>query len=248
MESSILLAAEGLSRDYNHQPAVENLNLQLHKGEVLGLLGPNGAGKSTTMQMLTGNLAPTTGSIQINGIDLLEKPRQAKQHLGYLPEQPPVYRDLTVNEYLEYCAKLHGLAGAARTQAVSLARERCSLNEVQNRLIAHLSKGYKQRVGIAQAILHSPAVVILDEPTVGLDPLQMREIRKLIRELGQEHSVILSTHILPEVQAVCDRVQILNRGRTVFNDSLKGITSLEQVFFDLVYQDDPAFADEELGA
>ena len=118
----------------------------------------------------------------------------------------------------------------------------------QNRLIAHLSKGYKQRVGIAQAILHSPAVVILDEPTVGLDPLQMREIRKLIRELGQEHSVILSTHILPEVQAVCDRVQILNRGRTVFNDSLKGITSLEQVFFDLVYQDDPAFADEELGA
>ena len=244
MESSILLAAEGLSRDYNHQPAVENLNLQLHKGEVLGLLGPNGAGKSTTMQMLTGNLAPTTGSIQINGIDLLEKPRQAKQHLGYLPEQPPVYRDLTVNEYLEYCAKLHDLGGAVRTQAISLARERCSLNEVQNRLIAHLSKGYKQRVGIAQAILHSPAVVILDEPTVGLDPLQMREIRKLIRELGQEHSVILSTHILPEVQAVCDRVQILNRGRTVFNDSLKGITSLEQVFFDLVYQDDPAFADE----
>lgn len=244
MESSILLAAEGLSRDYNHQPAVENLNLQLQKGEVLGLLGPNGAGKSTTMQMLTGNLAPTTGSIHINGIDLLEEPRQAKRHLGYLPEQPPVYRDLTVNEYLEYCAKLHGLGGAVRSQAISLARERCSLNEVQNRLIAHLSKGYKQRVGIAQAILHSPAVVILDEPTVGLDPLQMREIRKLIRELGQEHSVILSTHILPEVQAVCDRVQILNRGRTVFNDSLKGITSLEQVFFDLVYQDDPAFADE----
>lgn len=248
MESSILLAAEGLSRYYNDHAAVENLNLQLQKGEVLGLLGPNGAGKSTTMQMLTGNLAPTTGSIQINGIDLLEAPRQAKRHLGYLPEQPPVYRDLTVHEYLEYCAKLHGLGGAARTQAIRLASERCSLNEVQNRLIANLSKGYKQRVGIAQAILHNPAVVILDEPTVGLDPLQIREIRKLIRELGQEHSVILSTHILPEVQAVCDRVQILNRGRTVFNDSLKGITSLEQVFFDLVYQDDPAFADEELDA
>lgn len=248
MESSILLAAEGLSRYYNDHAAVENLNLQLQKGEVLGLLGPNGAGKSTTMQMLTGNLAPTTGSIQINGIDLLEAPRQAKRHLGYLPEQPPVYRDLTVHEYLEYCAKLHGLGGAVRTQAIRFASERCSLNEVQNRLIANLSKGYKQRVGIAQAILHSPAVVILDEPTVGLDPLQIREIRKLIRELGQEHSVILSTHILPEVQAVCDRVQILNRGRTVFNDSLKGITSLEQVFFDLVYQDDPAFADEELDA
>lgn len=248
MESSILLAAEGLSRYYNDHAAVENLNLQLQKGEVLGLLGPNGAGKSTTMQMLTGNLAPTTGSIQINGIDLLEAPRQAKRHLGYLPEQPPVYRDLTVHEYLEYCAKLHGLRGEARTQAIHLASERCSLNEVHHRLIANLSKGYKQRVGIAQAILHSPAVVILDEPTVGLDPLQIREIRKLIRELGQEHSVILSTHILPEVQAVCDRVQILNRGRTVFNDSLKGITSLEQVFFDLVYQDDPAFADEELDA
>lgn len=248
MESSILLAAEGLSRYYSDHCAVENLNLELKKGEVLGLLGPNGAGKSTTMQMLTGNLAPTTGSIQINGIDLLEEPRQAKRHLGYLPEQPPVYRDLTVSEYLEYCAKLHGLGGVARTQAISLARERCSLNEVQDRLIANLSKGYKQRVGIAQAILHSPAVIILDEPTVGLDPLQIREIRKLIRELGQEHSVILSTHILPEVQAVCDRVQILNRGRTVFNDSLQGVASLEQVFFDLVYQDDPALADEEVDA
>jgi ABC-2 type transport system ATP-binding protein len=198
------------------------------------------------MQMLTGNLAPTTGSIQINGVDLLEEPRAAKRHIGYLPEQPPVYRDLTVNEYLDYCAKLHGLRGTERSQALNLARERCSLDSVQNRLIANLSKGYKQRVGIAQAILHSPAVVILDEPTVGLDPLQIREIRKLIRELGKEHSVILSTHILPEVQAVCDRVQILNRGRTVFNDSLDGVESLEKVFFDLVYQDDPALADEEL--
>jgi ABC-2 type transport system ATP-binding protein len=138
------------------------------------------------------------------------------------------------------------LRGTERSQALNLARERCSLDSVQNRLIANLSKGYKQRVGIAQAILHSPAVVILDEPTVGLDPLQIREIRKLIRELGKEHSVILSTHILPEVQAVCDRVQILNRGRTVFNDSLDGVESLEKVFFDLVYQDDPALADEEL--
>ena len=245
MDATILLAAEGLSRYYSDQCAVDSLDLQLQKGEVLGLLGPNGAGKSTTMQMLTGNLAPTTGSIQINGIDLLEDPRQAKRHIGYLPEQPPVYRDLTVNEYLEYCAKLHGLRGAARAQAIHFACERCSLNEVRNRLIANLSKGYKQRVGIAQAILHGPAVVILDEPTVGLDPLQIREIRKLIRELGQEHSVILSTHILPEVQAVCDRVQILNRGRTVFNDSLTGVVSLEKVFFELVYQEDPALADEE---
>lgn len=245
MDSTILLAAEGLSRYYSEHCAVDSLNLHLQKGEVLGLLGPNGAGKSTTMQMLTGNLAPTTGSIQINGIDLLDEPRSAKRHLGYLPEQPPVYRDLTVNEYLDYCAKLHGMRGAERTQAIGLACERCSLTEVQNRLIANLSKGYKQRVGIAQAILHSPSVVILDEPTVGLDPLQIREIRKLIRELGQEHSVILSTHILPEVQAVCDRVQILNRGRTVFNDSLAGVDSLEKIFFELVYQEDPALADSE---
>ena len=246
MESSILLAAEGLSRFYSEHCAVDNLDLKLNKGEVLGLLGPNGAGKSTTMQMLTGNLAPSRGSILINGIDLLEHPKAAKKHLGYLPEQPPVYRDLTVMEYLDYCARLHGLKGKERSQAIQQAQERCSLVEVSKRLIGNLSKGYKQRIGIAQAILHNPSVVILDEPTVGLDPLQIREIRKLIRDLGKEHSVILSTHILPEVQAVCDRVQILNRGKTVFNDSLKGVESLEKVFFDLVYQDDPALLDEEV--
>jgi len=240
----ILMAAEGLSRYYSDHCAVDKLELYLKKGEVLGLLGPNGAGKSTTMQMLTGNLAPSTGSIKINGIDLLDEPRKAKQHLGYLPEQPPVYRDLTVNEYLGYCARLHGLGGDARQQAIVQARGRCNLDEVQHRLIGNLSKGFRQRVGIAQAILHNPAVVILDEPTVGLDPLQIREIRHLIRELGKEHAVILSTHILPEVQAVCDRVQILNRGRTVFNDSLQGIGSLEKVFFELVYQEDPALVGE----
>lgn len=240
MNQEILVAAEGLCRYYSDHCAVDNLELSVYKGEVLGLLGPNGAGKSTTMQMLTGNLAPSSGRIQINNIDLLDEPLQAKKSLGYLPEQPPVYRDMTVTEYLVYCAKLQGLRGDACQNALERALERCSLQEVQRRLIGHLSKGFRQRVGIAQAILHNPAVIILDEPTVGLDPVQIREIRQLIRDLGQAHGVILSTHILPEVQTICDRVQILNRGKTVFNDSLNDVDSLENIFFELVYQADPA--------
>lgn len=242
----VLVAATGLSRYYSEHCAVDRLDVQLHKGEVLGLLGPNGAGKSTTMQMLTGNLAPTAGEIRIRGIDLLDEPRKAKQQIGYLPEQPPVYRDLTVGEYLYYCARLRNVPAAQRKDAVERGSERCGLKDVGKRLIGNLSKGYRQRVGIAQAILHNPAVVILDEPTVGLDPIQIREIRRLIRELGQEHGIILSTHILPEVQAVCDRVQILNRGKTVFNDTLQGVESLEQVFFDLIFREsDEALSREE---
>jgi len=232
-----LINAIVLSRYYSEHCAVNNVDVVLHKGEVLGLLGPNGAGKSTTMQMLTGNLSPSAGEIQINGIDLLDEPRNAKQQMGYLPEQPPVYRDLTVSEYLHYCARLRNVPSAQRKGAVATASERCGLQDVSKRLIGNLSKGFRQRVGIAQAILHNPAVVILDEPTVGLDPIQIREIRSLIRELGKEHGIILSTHILPEVQAVCDRVQILNRGKTVFNDTLEGVESLEKVFFDLIFRE-----------
>ncbi len=233
-----LISAIGLSRYYSEHCAVNNLEVVLDKGEVLGLLGPNGAGKSTTMQMLTGNLAPSMGEIKINGIDLLDEPRKAKQQLGYLPEQPPVYRDLTVSEYLHYCARLRSVPAAQCQQAVDYVSERCGLQAVAKRLIGNLSKGFRQRVGIAQAILHNPAVVILDEPTVGLDPIQIREIRSLIRELGKEHGIILSTHILPEVQAVCDRVQILNRGTTVFNGTLDGVDSLEKVFFDLIFREE----------
>ena len=240
MSNESLVEASELSRFFGSHCAVENISLSLDKGEVLGLLGPNGAGKSTTMQMLTGNLAPGAGEIKVNGIDLLDEPRKAKCHIGYLPEQPPVYRDMSVNEYLRYCARLHGLRRRDAIMAADQARERCNLQEVQNRLIGNLSKGFQQRVGIAQAILHKPLVIILDEPTVGLDPIQIREIRTLIRELGEDHGIILSTHILPEVQAVCDRVQILNRGRTVFNDKLRDVDSLESIFFELIYQEDPA--------
>jgi len=222
--SKPLVKVEGLYRYYGGRCAVHKLSFTLDKGEILGLLGPNGAGKTSTLQMLAGNLAPSAGSIHIAGIDLLDEPLAAKATLGYLPEVPPLYPDLTVDEYLDYAAALRRVPHPKRAAAVANARERCGLKDVGRRLIGNLSKGFQQRVGIAQAILHTPSVVILDEPTVGLDPIQIREIRELIRELGHEHGVILSTHILPEVQAVCSRVQIIHKGRLVFSDSLKGFT------------------------
>jgi len=223
MSATPLVHAANLYRYYSQTCAVSNVSFDLARGDVLGFLGPNGAGKSTTMQMLTGNLAPGGGEIDILGIDLLDAPKRAKREIGYLPEQPPVYRELTVDEYLAYCAKLNRIERQRRQAAIDTAKERCGLTGVGRRLIGNLSKGYQQRVGIAQAIIHTPAVVILDEPTVGLDPLQIREIRALIRELGREHGIILSTHILPEVQATCNRVQIINRGKLVFSETVASL-------------------------
>ena len=223
MTSSTLVKVNGLYRYYNRHCAVDDVSFTLSRGDVLGFLGPNGAGKSSTMQMLTGNLSPSAGEIVINDIDLLDHPKEAKRHIGYLAEQPPVYRELTVNEYLDYCAHLNRIPRDRRARALEMAKDRCGLGDVATRLIGNLSKGYQQRVGIAQAIIHTPAVVILDEPTVGLDPLQIREIRTLIRELGEDHGVILSTHILPEVQAACNRVQIIHNGKLVFTDSTAGL-------------------------
>jgi gliding motility-associated transport system ATP-binding protein len=221
------ISAQGLTRRFGAHVAVSDVALELKRGEVLGLLGPNGAGKTTTMQMLTGNLAPTLGTVHICGVDMQDDPVGAKTRVGYLPEVPPLYRELTVDEYLLLAAKLHRVSRARRADAVGAARQRCGLADVGKKLIGSLSKGYQQRVGIAQAIVHSPDVVILDEPTVGLDPNQIREIRSLIRELGGAHSVILSTHILPEVEAVCDRVQILHHGRIVYNDTIAALKGVE---------------------
>ncbi len=218
-----LVQVENLSRFYQNHRAINQLSFTLKAGEVLGFLGPNGAGKSTTMQVITGNLAPSEGEVSIAGHDILEAPREAKQHLGYLPEQPPVYRDASVDEYLRYCARLHRIARGQVTASVDRAKQLCGLEDVGRRLIGNLSKGYQQRVGIAQAIVHDPQVVILDEPTVGLDPIQIREIRTLIRTLGNQHSVILSTHILSEVQATCDRVQIIRAGELIYSASTESL-------------------------
>ncbi len=218
-----LITAEKLNHHYGSFHAVQDLSLQLKRGEILGLLGPNGAGKSTSMRILSGNIVPSSGSVLLNGIDLQQQPLAAKAALGYLPEQPPLYRDMTIAEYLEFCARLHHIARPEITQAIGDAMDRCGLQGMGTRLIGNLSKGYQQRVGIAQAIVHRPDIIILDEPTSGLDPNQIIEIRKLIRELGEEHGVILSTHILPEVQTICSRVLVLNQGRIAFSDSISNI-------------------------
>ena len=225
MSATPLLQAHGLARFYGRYRAIEGLSLEVHAGEVVGLLGPNGAGKSTTLGIVSGNLAPSAGQVTIDGIDLLERPKQAKRHLGYLPEHPPLYDDLTVDEYLRYCARLHGIRRADLPAALHRAKTRTGLDDAGRALIGTLSKGFRQRIGIAQALIHQPRLIILDEPTVGLDPLQIREIRELIVELRSEHAVILSTHILAEVQAVCDRVHIIHRGHTVFADTLTRLTA-----------------------
>lgn len=210
---------------YGGRAAVSDVTFNLQQGQVLGFLGPNGAGKSTTMKMLTGNLAPSAGSVKICGIDMMENPKEAKALIGYLPEMRPLYKEFTVDEYLTIAARLHNVAGKHLKKAVEHAKERCGLTHMSKRLIENLSNGYQQRVGIAQAIIHNPMVVILDEPTVGLDPIQIRDIRALIKEIGQAHSVIVSTHILPEVEMVCDHVQIIDKGKLVFNG---GIDVLKQ--------------------
>ena len=226
--STTTVLAHQLSRWFGARGAVLEIDLELKKGEVLGFLGPNGAGKTTTMRMLTGNLAPSAGSISICGIDLLDQPKAAKQLIGYLPEDPPLYRELNVDEYLTLAARLHRVAKSTFKNTMAQTKQRCGLDEVGKQLIGSLSRGYQQRVGIAQAIIHNPEVVILDEPTVGLDPIQMREIRTLIRELGGTHSVILCTHILPEVESVCDRVIIMHQGKGVYSGSIEALRQMRE--------------------
>ncbi len=226
MNDITLVRAERLSKHYGPRIAVSELDLELRQGEILGLLGPNGAGKTTTLKMLSGCLAPSTGKVTIKGVDLSEEPKLAKQAIGYLPERPPVYPELTVDEYLDFCARVHQVAPDQRKAAIASAKQDAGLTDVGQRVIGNLSKGYQQRVGIAQAIVHRPPVIILDEPTVGLDPIQIREIRRLIRELAQGHSLILSSHNLSEIQATCDRVVIINQGRIVFSESMAAVQAV----------------------
>lgn len=226
-----LIRVEHLSRYYGPHRALDDLDLEIHKGEVVGLLGLNGAGKSTTFKLISGNLAPSTGRILIGGLDLVRHPRPARARLGYLPDQPPLYRELTVDEYLAYAARLHGLSRARVGSAVREARRRCGLDNRGHQLIGTLSRGYQQRLGIAQALVHGPDAILLDEPTTGLDPAQIREIRSLITELGRDHAILLSSHILPEVEATCSRVLILHGGRLAYAADLNSLR--EQVRGDL---------------
>jgi ABC-2 type transport system ATP-binding protein len=233
MNAEILINAHNVSRFYGSRCAVNDISFSIKRGEITGFLGPNGAGKSTLMQMVCGVLAATSGSIEIAGHDILEQPVPAKRALGYLPDQPPLYRDCTVDEYLFYCARLRGVCAADVASAVTISKDRCGLADTGKRLIANLSKGYQQRIGIAQAIIHNPPVVVLDEPTSGLDPNQIIEIRELILSMRNDHSIILSTHILAEAESLCDRILILHQGRVVLDKPLAELTStgtLEQTF------------------
>ena len=215
----ITLAARNLTRCFGSRQVIHDVSLELRRGEVLGLLGHNGAGKTTTLQMLTGCLLPDSGEIEICGINLLRQPLLAKAHIGYLPETPPLYRELSVDDYLIFAARLRGMKPGEAAAALAQAKQRCGLEAAGRKIIGTLSKGYQQRIGIAQAIIHRPAVIVLDEPTIGLDPTQIRDIRTLIRELGGSSSVILSTHLLGEVESVCDRVEIMQHGKLIYSDT-----------------------------
>lgn len=221
-----MIKVSDLSKFYGENQAIHNLNFEVNKGEVVGFLGPNGAGKSTTMRIITGAMAPSSGLAQVCGYDVFEQPLEVKKRIGYLPETPPVYGDMTVQDYLNFVAELKGVEISRRTQLVGRALEKTQLGQVQKRLIQNLSKGFRQRVGIAQALVSDPEVLILDEPTVGLDPKQVAEIRALIQELKGQHTIILSTHILPEVEATCERAIIINKGKIVAQDSLINLKAL----------------------
>lgn len=232
-----MIEVSHLTKQYGNHLAVDDVSFTVADGQICGLLGPNGAGKSTTMNILTGYLSATSGQVTVAGHPLPEEADAAKACVGYLPEQPPLYPEMTVQEYLTFAAELKGVKKAERKEQVCRAARRTGLEAVLPRLIRSLSKGYKQRVGIAQALLGSPRLIILDEPTVGLDPAQVIEIRKLIRELGRAHTVILSSHILSEVQAVCQQILILSKGHLAAAGSLEELTadgkSLEEVFLEL---------------
>lgn len=221
-----MIEVRNLTKKYGAHVAVCNLSFTIEKGKIYGFLGPNGAGKSTTMNIITGCLGTTEGEVLIDGHSISDDPLQAKRLIGYLPEQPPLYTDMTPSEYLRFVASAKGIPHAEQSSQINHVMNKTGITNIQNRMIKNLSKGYKQRVGIAQALLGNPEVIILDEPTVGLDPAQIIEIRSLIRELGKDHTIILSSHILTEVQSVCDSIMIISSGKLVASDTPENLTRL----------------------
>jgi ABC-2 type transport system ATP-binding protein len=220
-----MIKVEGLSKRYARNVAVDNVSFEVQKGQIVGFLGPNGAGKTTTMRILTCFLPPTAGTANVAGYDVLQHPMEVKRRIGYLPETPPLYPDMEVGEYLEFVGRLKGIARGELKRRVADVAERCAVADVRNKLIHKLSKGYRQRVGLAQAIIHNPDVLILDEPTSGLDPKQITETRSLIKSLAGDHTIILSTHILPEVEQICEQVVIISKGKIVATDSVSNLTN-----------------------
>jgi ABC-2 type transport system ATP-binding protein len=220
-----MIEVKNLTKRYGVRTAIDNVSFQVGKGEILGFLGPNGAGKTTTMRVLSGFLPADLGHAVVAGFDVFEKPLEAKRRIGYLPENPPLYTEMTIDSFLRFVAKIKGVRKADIERRSSYVKERCGLAEQGNRLIKHMSKGFRQRVGLAQALIHDPDVLILDEPTIGLDPKQIIEVRELIKSLGGDHTIILSTHILPEVSMTCERVVIINNGRIAAVDTPENLTS-----------------------
>lgn len=219
-----MIEIENLVKRYGEQTILNGISLTINEGEILGFLGPNGAGKSTTMNIITGYISASEGTVKIDGLDILEEPKKVKKKIGYLPEIPPLYIDMTIEEYLRFVCKIKGIERKDISKTLDKVTELVKINHYRNRLIKNLSKGYKQRVGLAQAIIGEPEVLILDEPTVGLDPKEIIEIRKLVKDLGKTHTIILSSHILSEVSAICDRVVIINKGEIVASGTPKELT------------------------
>ncbi|MEW5807492.1 MAG: ATP-binding cassette domain-containing protein [Acidobacteriota bacterium] len=231
-----------LKKYFGDYAAIDDISFTIGKGEIVGFLGPNGAGKTTTMRILSTYLLPSSGNARVAGFDVVRNPLEVRRRIGYVPENPPLYLDKTVDDFLGFMGRLKGLYGKALKREKSRAMERCFLGQVRKRLIGNLSRGYRQRVAIANGIIHNPEVLIFDEPTAGLDPQQIREIRELIRSFAREHTILLSTHILPEVSMTCGRVIIINRGKIVVQDTLENLTSgakesLEDVFLKLIAEE-----------
>ncbi|HVM96075.1 MAG TPA: ATP-binding cassette domain-containing protein [Candidatus Acidoferrales bacterium] len=236
-----MIEVKNLTKRYGELVAVEDISFTAAKGQILGFLGPNGAGKTTTMRIITGFMPATTGTVKVAGFDIFEDSHECRKRIGYLPESPPLYNDMTVLSYLRFAGKIRGIASAELSDAVDRSLRKCGLTEVAHRVVGHLSKGYRQRVGLAQALIHDPSVLVLDEPTIGLDPRQIIDIRTLIKDLaGGERTVILSTHILTEVSQLCEKVVIINRGHIVVEDTLTNLMqqrSLEETFLHYITKD-----------